>query len=119
MGGAASGRHLSRVEGNSECCDEDETIALEEDVTMTEELLGKLYKNTHRKDDEGRDEGLKQMPHTCSNNGLRGVQRKVASSEGASWQTMENVGQRPVYTRNMRVFLSLSCKSKSEELAKG
>ena len=37
--------------------------------------------------------------------------------EGASWQTMENVGKRPAKTRNVGVFLS--CKSESDGISKG
>ena len=41
------------------------------------------------------------------------LSRKIAvegsrGKEGASWQTMENVGKIPVYTRNVGVFLSLA-----------
>ena len=43
--------------------------------------------------------------------------KKVVEKERASRQTMENVGTRPVKTRNLEYF-SL-CKSESEEFSKG
>ena len=37
--------------------------------------------------------------------------------EGASWQTVENIGKRPLYARTVGAFLS--CKSESEKVPKG